>query len=130
MATRRRNARGAGRARLLDCPHRNRFGIRGRLRAHLSGLADSRRLARGTRARQGMGRAPGIARDGNFLNQGMRFSERDHSAKVDGRRESMAVSKELLEILVCPQCKTPVKITADAKGLKCSTCRRVFPIRD
>ena len=42
----------------------------------------------------------------------------------------MAVSKELLEILVCPQCKTPVKITADAKGLKCSTCRRVFPIRD
>lgn len=42
----------------------------------------------------------------------------------------MAVSKELLEILVCPQCKTPVTITADAKGLKCSTCRRVFPIRD
>lgn len=42
----------------------------------------------------------------------------------------MAVSKELLEILVCPQCKTPVKITADTKGLKCSTCRRVFPIRD
>jgi LSD1 subclass zinc finger protein len=42
----------------------------------------------------------------------------------------MAVSKELLELLVCPQCKTPVKITADAKGLKCSTCRRVFPIRD
>ena len=42
----------------------------------------------------------------------------------------MAVSKELLEILVCPQCKAPVKITADGKGLKCSTCRRVFPIRD
>ena len=42
----------------------------------------------------------------------------------------MAVSKELLEILVCPECKTPVKITADAKGLKCSKCRRVFPIRD
>ena len=39
----------------------------------------------------------------------------------------MAVSKELLEILVCPQCKTPVKITADGKGLKCSTCRRVYP---
>ncbi len=42
----------------------------------------------------------------------------------------MAVSKELLDILVCPQCKTPVKLTADETGLKCSTCRRVFPIRD
>ena len=42
----------------------------------------------------------------------------------------MAVSKELLEILVCPVCKTPVQITADEKGLKCSTCRRVYPIRD
>ncbi len=42
----------------------------------------------------------------------------------------MAISKELLDILVCPQCKTPVKLTADEKGLKCSTCRRVYPIRD
>lgn len=42
----------------------------------------------------------------------------------------MAVSKELLDILVCPVCKTPVKMTADEKGLKCSTCRRVYPVRD
>jgi LSD1 subclass zinc finger protein len=42
----------------------------------------------------------------------------------------MAVSKELLEILVCPLCKTPVKLTSDESGLKCSTCRRVYPIRD
>lgn len=42
----------------------------------------------------------------------------------------MAVSKELLDILVCPQCKTPVRITADEKGLKCTTCHRVYPIRD
>lgn len=42
----------------------------------------------------------------------------------------MAVSKELLEILVCPLCKTPVKPTPDEKGLKCSTCRRVYPVRD
>jgi uncharacterized protein len=42
----------------------------------------------------------------------------------------MAVSKELLDILVCPKCKTPVKLTADGQGLKCSVCRRVFPIRD
>jgi uncharacterized protein len=42
----------------------------------------------------------------------------------------MAVSKELLDILVCPLCKTPVKLTADNLGLKCATCRRVYPIRD
>ena len=42
----------------------------------------------------------------------------------------MAVSKELLDILVCPLCKTPVKLTADEKGLKCGACHRVYPIRD
>ena len=42
----------------------------------------------------------------------------------------MAVSQELLEILVCPLCKTPVKLTQDQQGLKCSTCRRVYPVRD
>ena len=42
----------------------------------------------------------------------------------------MAVSKELLEILVCPLCKTPVRLTSDSKGLKCSTCRRIYPIKD
>jgi uncharacterized protein len=42
----------------------------------------------------------------------------------------MAVSQELLEILVCPKCKTPVRLTADQQGLKCSTCRRVYPIRE
>lgn len=42
----------------------------------------------------------------------------------------MAVSKELLDILVCPVCKTPVNLTNDQKGLKCATCRRVYPVRD
>jgi len=42
----------------------------------------------------------------------------------------MAVIKELLDILVCPLCKTPVRLTPDGQGLKCSTCRRVYPIRD
>lgn len=41
----------------------------------------------------------------------------------------MPVSKELLDILVCPLCKTPVKLTADGEGLKCETCHRVYPIR-
>ena len=42
----------------------------------------------------------------------------------------MAIPQELLDILVCPECKTPVRLTPDGNGLKCQTCRRVYPIRD
>jgi hypothetical protein len=42
----------------------------------------------------------------------------------------MAVSQELLDILVCPLDKTPVKLTSDQHGLKCPSCRRVYPIRE
>ena len=42
----------------------------------------------------------------------------------------MAVSQQLLDILVCPLCKAPVKLTPDGLGLKCSQCRRVYPIKD
>ena len=42
----------------------------------------------------------------------------------------MAISQELLDILVCPVCKTPVKMLPDQSGLKCLTCRRVYPVRD
>ena len=42
----------------------------------------------------------------------------------------MAVAKELLDILVCPLCRVPVKTTPDLQGLKCSKCHRVYPIRD
>ena len=42
----------------------------------------------------------------------------------------MAVPQELLDILVCPLCKVPVKLTEDNQGLKCGQCRRVYPIKD
>ncbi len=42
----------------------------------------------------------------------------------------MAVAQELLDILVCPACKLPVKLTPDGQGLKCGHCRRVYPIKD
>jgi len=42
----------------------------------------------------------------------------------------MGIPKELLEILVCPICKTPVTLTEDNSGLKCGTCSRVYPVRD
>ena len=42
----------------------------------------------------------------------------------------MPISKELLDILVCPVCKEPVKLKEDGSGLKCIACKRVYPIRD
>lgn len=42
----------------------------------------------------------------------------------------MAVAKELLDLLVCPLCKVPVKLTPDQQGLKCPSCRRVYPVRE
>ena len=42
----------------------------------------------------------------------------------------MAVDPELLEILACPQCKTPVTLVKNGTALKCATCNRVYPIKD
>jgi len=42
----------------------------------------------------------------------------------------MPIDPKLLEILACPLCKTPVKLTPNKKGLKCAKCRRVYPIKD
>jgi uncharacterized protein len=42
----------------------------------------------------------------------------------------MAISKELLAILVCPVCKRPVRLLQDGSGLKCEACKRVYPVRD
>jgi len=45
-------------------------------------------------------------------------------------RSAMPVDKELLEILACPNCKTPVRLVNNGQGLKCDKCRRVYPIKD
>lgn len=42
----------------------------------------------------------------------------------------MAISKELLEILVCPVCKAELELKPDQSGLKCVKCHRVYPVRD
>ena len=38
------------------------------------------------------------------------------------------ISQELLEILACPACKTPVRL--EAGFLACDVCGRRYPIRD
>jgi uncharacterized protein len=42
----------------------------------------------------------------------------------------MAISQELLEILVCPACKNKVELKPDSSALKCVSCKRVYPIVD
>ncbi len=42
----------------------------------------------------------------------------------------MAISKELLDILVCPACKVSIKLSDDGKWLICSSCERWYPIED
>ena len=42
----------------------------------------------------------------------------------------MPVDPALLEILVCPACKKPVRLVNDGAGLRCDGCRRVYPIKD
>jgi uncharacterized protein len=42
----------------------------------------------------------------------------------------MAISEQLLEILVCPACRAKVELKPDGSGLKCVECKRVYPIRE
>jgi uncharacterized protein YbaR (Trm112 family) len=42
----------------------------------------------------------------------------------------MAVSKELLEILVCPKCKGEIHLNESEDGLVCEACQLLYEIRD
>ncbi len=42
----------------------------------------------------------------------------------------MALSSELLAILVCPVCKGALTLEADGTGLVCAPCRLRYPVRD
>jgi uncharacterized protein len=54
-----------------------------------------------------------------------------HSKALSSSAEKiMVIPKYALDILVCPICKTRVELLSDGSGLKCSSCRRVYPVRD
>lgn len=43
------------------------------------------------------------------------------------------ISRELLDILVCPECQVKVELIQyqpGKNGLKCQQCQRVYPIED
>ncbi len=42
----------------------------------------------------------------------------------------MTVSKELLDILVCPKCKGQIRLTEKEDGLICDACRLMYEIKD
>jgi len=42
----------------------------------------------------------------------------------------MAISKELLDILVCPLCKGKIYLNAAEDGLICDTCKLLYEIKD
>jgi len=42
----------------------------------------------------------------------------------------MAVSQQLLDILVCPKCKGKIHLNDAENGLVCDQCQLVYEIRD
>ena len=42
----------------------------------------------------------------------------------------MAISRELLEILACPQCKGVIHLSEAGDGLVCDSCALLYEIRD
>ena len=42
----------------------------------------------------------------------------------------MPISKELLEILACPQCKGDIRFNEKGDGLICDKCRLLYEIKD
>lgn len=49
---------------------------------------------------------------------------------VEERREGMALSQELLEILACPRCKGEIHLNEAKDGLICEACGLLYEIRD
>ena len=42
----------------------------------------------------------------------------------------MALSQDLLDILVCPKCKGDLRLTDKEDGLVCEACKLRYPIKD
>jgi len=40
------------------------------------------------------------------------------------------IAKDLLEILVCPECKLDLEYRQNPESLKCKQCHRVYAVKD
>jgi uncharacterized protein YbaR (Trm112 family) len=45
-------------------------------------------------------------------------------------QKNIMISQQLLDIIVCPQCKGPVVLSDTADALLCSTCQLYYEIQD
>ncbi|MDY0351248.1 MAG: Trm112 family protein [Desulfobulbaceae bacterium] len=59
----------------------------------------------------------------SFRCPGGQYDTNDHGG-------TSMIKQELLDILACPKCKHPVRLTGDGNGLICDHCRLLYPIRD
>ena len=50
--------------------------------------------------------------------------------KLAMEKEMKRQEEELLKILACPNCRTPVSLVKSGQGLKCQECHRVYPVKD
>jgi len=66
-----------------------------------------------------------LPRDGVWYSAYSRKRTRESQTEIQ-----MELPKYALDILVCPVCKTRVELLGDGSGLKCVSCRRVYPVRD
>jgi uncharacterized protein len=55
--------------------------------------------------------------------------EDGYRRNYDGGKE-LAISKELLDILVCPQCKGDIRLNEAGDGLICDKCKLLYEIKD
>ena len=78
----------------------------------------------------GFGRQRRASERENECEQKFHTVELFHKSRKLSYIPRMAVDPELLEILACPNCKTPVTLVKNGSALKCGTCKRVYPIKD
>jgi uncharacterized protein YbaR (Trm112 family) len=55
----------------------------------------------------------------------------ENPEQTGGKKEPlMTISKELLDILACPKCKSNIRLSETEDGLICDTCRLLYEIRE
>src|SRR5262249_40241168 len=65
-----------------------------------------------------------------FFSLSLRGDETNLTFPLVTRQNLRMVSQELLDLLVCPLCKKPLELKNEGQSLKCTQCRRVYPIKD
>jgi uncharacterized protein YbaR (Trm112 family) len=61
-----------------------------------------------------------------------RLLEPEVFSRPRGAEKELAITPDFIETfkVVCPACKGRVVLKDDASGIKCTECRRVYPVRN